>query len=52
MSDALKKKTSRRKGLRTSYSNAVGNGKKVLESSNPSTSKFLAEFWQISNKNS
>ena len=41
MSDALKKKMSRRKGLRTSYSNAVGNAKKVLESSNPLTSKLL-----------
>ena len=41
MLDALKKKMSRRKGVRTSYSNAVGNAKKVLESSNPSTSKFL-----------
>ena len=29
MSEALKKKMSRRKGLRTSYSNAVGNAKKV-----------------------
>ena len=29
MSDALKKKASRRKDLRTSYSNAVGNGKKI-----------------------
>ena len=41
MSDALKKKMSRRKGVRTSYSNAVGNAKKVLESSNPSRSKLL-----------
>ena len=40
MLDALKKKISRRKGVRTSYSNAVGNAK-VLESSNPSTSKLL-----------
>ena len=41
MSDALKKKMTRCKGLRTSYSNAVGNAEKVLESSNPSTSKLL-----------
>ena len=41
MSDALKKKVIRRKGLRMSYSNAVGNAKKVLESSNLSTSKLL-----------
>ena len=41
MSEALKKKMSRRKGQRMSYSNAVGNGKKVLGSSNPSTSKLL-----------
>ena len=41
MSDVLKKKMSRRKGLRSSYSNAVSNAKKVLESSNPSTSKLL-----------
>ena len=41
MSDVLKKKMSRRKGLRTSYSNAVGNAKKVWESPNPSTSKLL-----------
>ena len=40
MPDALKKKMRKRKGLRTSYSNAVGNAK-VLESSNPSTSKLL-----------
>ena len=40
MLDALKKKISRRKGVRTFYSNAVGNAK-VLESSNPSTSKLL-----------
>ena len=41
MSDALKKKVIRRKGLRTSYRNAVGNAKKVLESSNLLTSKLL-----------
>ena len=41
MSDVLKKKMSRREGLRTSYSNAVGNAKKVWESPNPSTSKLL-----------
>ena len=41
MSDALKKKMSRRTGLRSSYTNAVGNAKKVLKSSNPSTSKLL-----------
>ena len=41
MSDVLKKKMSRRQGLKTSYSNAVGNAKEVLESSNPSTSKLL-----------
>ena len=41
MSEALKKKMSRRKGPRTSYSNAVGNAKKVLGSSNSLTSKIL-----------
>ena len=41
MSDASKKKMSRRTGLRSSYSNAFGNAKKVLESSNPLTSKLL-----------
>ena len=41
MSEVLKKKISRHKGLRTSYSNAVGNIKKVQGSSNPSTSKLL-----------
>ena len=41
MSDALKKKMSRRQDLKTSYSNAVGNAKKVLETCNPLTSKLL-----------
>ena len=41
MSEALKKKMSRRKGPRASYSNAVGNAKKVLGSSNSLTSKIL-----------
>ena len=40
MSEALKKKMSRRKGPITSYSNAVGNAK-VLGSSNSLTSKIL-----------
>ena len=41
MSDALKKKMSWRQDLKTSYSNAVGNAKEVLESYKRSTSKLL-----------